>query len=257
MQQLPLFVNVDGRKVIVAGDGAAADAKRRLVKRAGGGCVDEDDVDARIAFVAVDNPGEAEALADQLRARGLLVNVVDRPELCDFTTPAIVDRSPVLIAISTGGASAGMAKALRQRIEAMLPARLGALASAMASAREAIRTRWPDPTDRRAAIDCAFEDGGVLDPLADGGAVDDWLAANEGPTEAGLITIDLLSNDPDDLTLKAARLLGRADIVWFDTEVDPAILDRARADAVRRAGAPEGDCLAGLNVYLRLAPEKG
>jgi uroporphyrin-III C-methyltransferase/precorrin-2 dehydrogenase/sirohydrochlorin ferrochelatase len=125
MQQLPLFVNVDGRKVIVAGDGAAADAKRRLVKRAGGVCVDEDDVDARIAFVAVDNPGEAEALADQLRARGLLVNVVDRPELCDFTTPAIVDRSPVLIAISTGGASAGMAKALRQRIEAMLPARLG------------------------------------------------------------------------------------------------------------------------------------
>ncbi|MFZ1367739.1 precorrin-2 dehydrogenase/sirohydrochlorin ferrochelatase family protein, partial [Sphingorhabdus sp.] len=101
MQQLPLFVNVDGRKVIVAGDGAAADAKRRLVKRAGGVCVDEDDVDARIAFVAVDNPGEAEALADQLRARGLLVNVVDRPELCDFTTPAIVDRSPVLIAIST------------------------------------------------------------------------------------------------------------------------------------------------------------
>ena len=88
-------------------------------------------------------------------------------------------------------------------------------------------------------------------------AVDDWLAADEGPTEAGLITIDLLSNDPDDLTLKAARLLGRADIVWFDTEVDPAILDRARADAVRRAGAPEGDCLAGLNVYLRLAPEKG
>ena len=114
------------------------------------------------------NPGEAEALADQLRARGLLVNVVDRPELCDFTTPAIVDRSPVLIAVSTGGASAGMAKALRQRIEAMLPAGLGALASAMASAREAIRTRWPDPTDRRAAIDRAFEDGGVLDPLADG-----------------------------------------------------------------------------------------
>ena len=195
MQQLPLFVNVDGRKVIVAGDGAAADAKRRLVKRAGGVCVDEDDVDARIAFVAVDNPGEAEALADQLRARGLLVNVVDRPELCDFTTPAIVDRSPVLIAISTGGVSAGMAKALRQRIEAMLPARLGALASAMASAREAIRTRWPDPTDRRAAIDCAFEDGGVLDPLADGGAVDVPLAEWLG--DALPVSDESGSGDPD------------------------------------------------------------
>ncbi|WP_409644658.1 bifunctional precorrin-2 dehydrogenase/sirohydrochlorin ferrochelatase, partial [Sphingorhabdus sp.] len=69
--------------------------------------------DARIAFVAIADEDEACAAADDLKARGLLVNVVDRPEICDFTTPAIVDRTPVLVAVGTGGASAGMAKAIR------------------------------------------------------------------------------------------------------------------------------------------------
>lgn len=257
MQQLPLFLNLQGRAVIVAGEGPAADAKRRLVERAGGLCVGADNPDARIAFVATEQPDQAEAVAAQLRARGLLVNVVDRPELCDFTTPAIVDRSPIVIAVSTGGASAGMAKALRQRIEAMLPQGLGALASAMSAAREAIRTRWPDPSERRAAIDRAFAEGGALDPLADDGSVSNWLAADDEQAQTGIVTIDLLSNDPDDLTLRAARYLGRADTVWFDDDVDALILDRARADAERKAGTPQGDCHNGLNVYLRLGSKKG
>src|SRR3546814_14222183 len=75
---------------------------------------------ARLAFVALADEAEARAAAEALRARGLLVNVVDRPDLCDFTTPAIVDRAPVTIAIGTGGASAGLAKAIRQRVEALL-----------------------------------------------------------------------------------------------------------------------------------------
>lgn len=257
MQQLPLFLNLEGRAVIVAGEGPAADAKRRLVERAGGLCVGADNPDARIAFVAVEQPDQAEAVAAQLRARGLLVNVVDRPELCDFTTPAIVDRSPIVIAVSTGGASAGMAKALRQRIEAILPENVGELASALSAAREAIRTRWPDPSERRAAIDRAFAEGGALDPLADDGSVSDWLASDDEKAQTRIVTIDLLSNDPDDLTLRAARYLGRADTVWFDDDVDALILDRARADAERKAGTPQDDCLAGLNVYLRLAPKKG
>ena len=132
LSALPLFHRVAGQRVVVIGEGAAAEAKRRLVERAGGVVVDEDDADARLAFIAEDAP---EAAAVRLRARGVLVNVVDRPELCDFTAPSILDRSPVLIAIGTGGASAGLAKALRLRMEALLPASLGPLAAGLAAAR--------------------------------------------------------------------------------------------------------------------------
>ncbi|ETI61708.1 siroheme synthase, partial [Sphingobium sp. C100] len=112
MQSLPVFLRLTGRPVILTGAGEAADAKRRLLERAGARIVGEDDAQARIAIVA---DGD-EATVDRLRARGVLVNATDRPALCDFTLPAIVDRDPVLIAIGTGGASAGLAKALRQRL---------------------------------------------------------------------------------------------------------------------------------------------
>ena len=179
MDQLPIFLNLKGRKVILVGEGDAADAKRRLIERAGGICVDAGDREARIAFVAIDEEAEALASANDLKSRGLIVNVVDRPEHCDFTTPAIVDRSPVLIAVGTGGASAGMAKAIRQRIETMLPDGLGGLADAVANAREAIRARWAGGADRRRALDAAFASGGALDPFVDHlpEAVGEWIGA--------------------------------------------------------------------------------
>ena len=155
MHQLPIFLNLAGRTVVLVGQGEAADAKARLIVRAGGRIVPAWEEGATIAFVALGDEVDARAAADGLRAHGLLVNVVDRPGLCDFTTPAIVDRAPVTIAIGTGGASAGLAKAIRQRVEALLPARLGALASALHVARGAMKTRWPDAADRRRAIDAA------------------------------------------------------------------------------------------------------
>ncbi|WP_374524609.1 bifunctional precorrin-2 dehydrogenase/sirohydrochlorin ferrochelatase, partial [Sphingopyxis sp.] len=145
MEQLPLFLNLRGRTVVLVGKGEAADAKARLIARAGGRIVPAWEEGATLAFVALDEG--AEAVAADLRARGLLINVVDRPDLCDFTTPAIVDRAPVTIAIGTGGASAGLAKAIRQRIEALLPARLGALAAALHAARGAMKARWPAAAD--------------------------------------------------------------------------------------------------------------
>ncbi|WP_169799698.1 precorrin-2 dehydrogenase/sirohydrochlorin ferrochelatase family protein, partial [Sphingopyxis granuli] len=154
MRQLPIFLNLSGRTVVLVGEGEAADAKARLIGRAGGRVVPAWEAGATIAFVALDKG--AEAVAADLRARGLLVNVVDRPDLCDFTTPAIVDRAPVTIAVGTGGASAGLAKAVRQRIEALLPARLGALAAALHVARGAMKARWPAAADRRRAIDAAL-----------------------------------------------------------------------------------------------------
>ncbi|WP_033074719.1 precorrin-2 dehydrogenase/sirohydrochlorin ferrochelatase family protein [Sphingopyxis sp. MWB1] len=257
MHQLPIFLNLAGRTVVLVGEGEAAEAKARLIERAGGVIVPEWREGAMLAFVALDEEGEARAAADALRARGLLVNVVDRPALCDFTTPAIVDRAPVTIAIGTGGASAGLAKAVRQRIEAMLPARLGDLARALQVAREAMKARWPGASARRRAIDAALAPGGVLDPLASEAAerVDAWLAAADAVDRAAarLEHIALASDDPDDLTLRAARLLGEADHIYHPADCPPGILARARADAVRHvAQQPPAASPEGLSLWIAL-----
>ncbi len=255
MEQLPLFLNLRGRPVVLVGEGEAADAKARLIARAGGRIVPEWEEGCTIAFVALADEGEARAAAAALRARGLLVNVVDRPDLCDFTTPAIVDRAPVTIAIGTGGASAGLAKAVRQRIEALLPARLGTLAAALLAARGAMKARWPAAADRRRAIDAALASGGALDPL-DGEAADKvgaWLASDIVMQPARLETIRLTGADPDDLTLRTARLLGEADHIFHPADVPAQILDRARADAVRHVSdTPPAILPAGLSLWLDL-----
>lgn len=244
---LPVFVQLDGRPVILIGTGAAADAKRRLLKRAGAVIVGEEG-SARLAIVADDDP---ESVAARLKARGILVNVADRPDLCDFTLPAIVERDPVAIAIGTGGASAGLAAALRQRLEAMLPASLGGLADALKGARDAIRARWPEASERRRAIGAAL--AGPLDPLAEqpAGAVDRWLA-EAGDAQAGIVRITLRSADPDDLTLREARLLAEADRVTHRAGVPVAILARARADAERIACDTPPANLPGMTVDLEM-----
>jgi uroporphyrin-III C-methyltransferase/precorrin-2 dehydrogenase/sirohydrochlorin ferrochelatase len=252
MQSLPVFLRLQGRAVILTGEGEAADAKRRLLERAGARVVDEG-ADAVIAIVS---DGD-EATVARLRARGVLINATDKPDLCDFTLPAIIDRAPVLIAIGTGGASAGLAKALRQRIEALLPARLGALATALHDARGAIRTRWPDAAARRRAIDAGLAVGGMIDPLSGraADAVPDWLAMQGEGNAHRLEIIRLFSADPDDLTLRAARWLGEADRVYHAADVPVAILDRARADAVRiPADARPDEPGEGLSLWLEMAP---
>lgn len=257
MQSLPLFHRIAGQPVVVLGQGEAAAAKRRLVRRAGGIVVDDlaegIDTGARLAFIAHDD--ETAARADALRARGagLLVNVTDRPELCDFTVPSLVDRDPVLIAVGTGGASAGLAKALRLRLERLLPQGLGALAEALQAARAAIRARWPSPGDRRRALDSALDEGGALDPLAEAptDAVERWLAGASAGL-SGRFAIALRSDDPDDLTLREARLLGQADAVIAGPGVPPAILARARADAMR---LPPGAIAPDQGIVIDLTRE--
>lgn len=250
MHSLPVFLRLAGRAVILTGAGETADAKRRLLERAGAHVVSEAE-DAAIAIVA---DGD-DATVARLRARGVLVNATDRPELCDFTLPAIVDRDPVLIAIGTGGASAGLAKALRQRIEALLPARLGALATALHDARAAIRARWPDAAARRRAIDAGLASGGLIDPLSDkaADAVPLWLGEDDAAQPTRVETIRLPSTDPDELTLRAARLLGEADRVYHAPDVPSAILDRARADASRIPAADLPDEPGeGLSLWLEM-----
>lgn len=251
MHSLPLFLRLAGRPVILVGTGEAADAKRRLLERAGAVIVGEE-AQAAIAIIADSD----EAAVARLRARGVLVNAVDRPDLCDFTLPAIVDRDPVLIAVGTGGASAGLAKMVRQRLETLLPARLGELATALAAGRGAMKIRWPDPANRRRALDAALGAGGAIDPFEADGAdkVRDWLAGATDPGATRLVRLNLHSTDPDDLTLRAARMLGEADRLYHDPVIPAAILDRARADAVRIPEPPPSEPGEGLSLWLTLAP---
>ena len=272
LQSLPLFHNIKGQRVLVLGDGEAAEPKRRLVERAGGLIEDDEqraiDEGVRIAFVAYEDAKACEVAAINLRCAGMLVNVVDRPELCDFTTPSILDRNPVLIAVGTGGASAGLAKHVRLRLERLLPQSLGALARALYAARPSLRKTFPNGADRRRALDEALREGGALDALSDASAeqVERWLDGNTRTRPPQKETFTLKSNDPEYLTLKQARLLGEADVVCADPEVSPQILARARADAVRiqcerSARCETGDCplraaelqSRGLTVTLRYA----
>lgn len=238
---LPIFVRLGGRPVMLIGDGEAADAKRRLLERAGAVIVDAGG-EAALAIVAMAEP---ESVVAALRARGILVNTVDRPDLCDFTVPAIVDRDPVLVAVGTGGVSAGLAAALRQKFEALLPASLGATARALHAARPAIRERWPDGVARRQAIGAALAtlEGDAVARVLGGGA--------EG---SELLHFTLLSPDPDELTLRQARALAGAERIYHRRDVPPAILDRARADAPRiSCDAPPQAPQPGLTIYLEMA----
>ncbi|MEL7188382.1 MAG: siroheme synthase [Pseudomonadota bacterium] len=246
---LPLFHKIAGQSVLVLGDGPAAEPKRRLVERAGGVVVDDQmraiDEGVRIAFVAFEDAKACEVAAINLRCAGMIVNVVDRPELCDFTTPSILDRDPLLIAVGTGGASAGLAKHVRLRLERVLPQSLGKLALALKRLRPDLRELFPDGGDRRRAIDEALREGGGLDALAPSSAerAEEWAEASrakdnqagEGAAAAGTADFTLTSEDPEDLTLRQSRLLGEADIVCTHGEVSPEILARARADAIRVA----------------------
>ena len=250
MHSLPLFHRISGSPVIVAGEGEMGEAKARLVERARGLVVGPDNTEARLAFVALQEP---DTLAAQLKARGLLVNVADRPDLCDFTLPSVLERGPVLVAVSTGGASAGLAKALRLRLEALLPASLGLLAEGLGRARGAMRARWSDAGERRRALDAATAEGGPLDPLAEHGEQDitDWLA-DSAAGEGGTAEFTLASDDADDLTLRQARWLGSADRVFYAPGVPAAILTRARADAVQRElGSTRPAPADGLTVIIR------
>ena len=165
----------------------------------------------------------------------MLVNVTDRPDLCDFTVPSMLDRDPVLVAVGTAGASAGLAKQLRLRLEALLPADLGSSPRrSTPRARPCARAGPPPPTAaarstprwRRAARSIRW-------PKAAPGAWRPGWPTPRAAAASGPVELAIASDDPDDLTLRQARLLGTADCILFEPGIAPAILDRARADAVR------------------------
>ncbi len=246
MKHLPAFFDLAGRSVLVVGATDSAAQRARLARDAGADVVEAEDIDSSdlaarrpvIAFVATGDAARDGVVASALRAAGVPVNVVDRPALSDFIMPAIVDRGDVVVAVSTGGASPTLARHIRQIVERALPSRIGALAAFGARFRDTVKRAVERPDARRRLWERVIAGPIGQDVLAgrDGVAAAAMLRAINAPTAAPEGSIALVGagpGDPELLTLRAARLLGEADVLLYDDLVDPAILDVARRDALR------------------------
>lgn len=246
MKHLPLFFDLTGRKVAVVGEGPKADLRAELARSAGADVrrleahsVTAQDLRGAVAvFVATGDETTDAAVHQKAKAAGVPVNVADRPVLCDFIMPAIVDRDSVVVAISTGGASPTLATVLRGRIEAALPERLGVLARLATTFRAQVNALIADPARRRAFFRRLVEGPAARLALAgdEAGArrvaLGDLDAARRQLVPSGIAHIvGAGPGDPDLLTLKAAQLLQEADAVLHDDLVPPAVLARARRDA--------------------------
>ena len=262
----PIMLDLAGHRALVVGGGEAAAAKCRLLAASGARILVVDPApdhevaelaqsgaialarrgvragdfdDVRLCYVALDDAVAAAAVVAQARARGVLVNAVDRPALCDFATPAIVRRGPITIAIATGAAAPALARNLRARIEAAVPAGFGALAAFCGAWRERVAAAVTDKLARRRFWDDVL-DGEPADAMLRGdeaaasGAMQAALSAGRPFNRLGKAT--LVGAGPGDvglLTLAAVGALQRADVILYDKLVGPGVLELARRDAAR------------------------
>lgn len=247
MDAFPAFYPLSGRVIAIAGTGEAAEAKVRLfesspatLRRLEGepALNPASYAGALLAFVASDDAGFATAAAAAARAAHVPVNVVDRPALCDFTTPAVIDRGEVVAAIGTGGASPMLATLLRHDIEARVPEGAGRVAALFRTLQDEVRRALPDAHRRRAFLRAALT--GPAAQAAQAGdmarATDLLRAALAGDSPGqGLVQYVDARGPADLLTLKAARALASADILICDKGVHAEVLALTRRDAERLA----------------------
>jgi uroporphyrin-III C-methyltransferase/precorrin-2 dehydrogenase/sirohydrochlorin ferrochelatase len=192
-----------------------------------------------LAIAATDDRTVNAEVSRLAQSQLLPVNVVDDPELCSFILPAIVDRSPVVIAVSTGGASPVLARLLRARLESLVPTTYGQLAQLARRFRERVRNALPQPA-RRPFWERVFQ-GPVAELVFSGRiaeaerALESELETTTGrgaePGEVYLVGAG--PGNPDLLTFAAMRLMQQADVVLYDNLVSPAILELTRRDAER------------------------
>lgn len=273
MRHLPLFFAMTGRKVVVVGQGPAADRRAELAGSAGADVRRVETANladfrgAAAVLVATRDLARDTEAQRVAKTAGVPVNVADRPELSDFIVPAIVDRDDVVVAISTGGASPTLATMLRGRIEVALPERIGALARLAQTFRAQANALIVQPAARRAFWRRLVE--GPVARLALAGksagarrqAMKELDNARRGVASVGIAHIvGAGPGDPDLLTLRAAQLLQEADAILHDELVPPAILGRARRDAEfvcvgkrkDRPGWPQAEIEAELVRRVRL-----
>jgi len=264
MKTFPIFLSLRGRPALVVGDGHMAAAKVRLLRDAGARVTritnrddprvepHQDDASrvldrpfhtADVTAYALIYSATGDALEDArvaaaARAANVPVNAVDRPALSTFITPAIVDRDPITIAISSGGTAPVLARQLRLKLETDLPHRLGRLAAFAGSFRAAVKNAIADFGARRALWDDIFSG-----PIGEAVLRGDETSARERmislinrsvtPPRGIVHVVGAGPGDPELLTLKALQALQRADVVFYDRLVSNEVLDFARRDAER------------------------
>jgi uroporphyrin-III C-methyltransferase/precorrin-2 dehydrogenase/sirohydrochlorin ferrochelatase len=193
---------------------------------------------AKLVFIALEDRALARRLARKARAAGALVNVVDDLALCDFFTPAIVDRGSVTVAISTGGSGPVLARDLRSAIEGVVAPGIGLLAQTASKLRHAVKHRIPTVDERRRFWETALRgDAARHADAGDGDAARRAIeAALNGSARSTAGVVHLVGagpGDPELLTVKASRLIRDAEVIVHDRLVSPEIIDRARRDAIR------------------------
>jgi len=265
MDYFPLFLKVANRPCLVVGGGKVAARKIQLLQRAGA-CItvvsphscdevlayaaagsvhylhrnfqDEDLQDMVLVIAATGNEEVNRHVAELADAQQIPVNVVDSPKLCSFIVPSMVDRSPVQIAVSTGGASPVLARLLRSRLESFIPAAYGRLAKLVDDYRQSVKSRFDKPDQRRYFWENVLQ-GRVAELLFAGQeeearsalqrAIDDTDANFDSGGEVYLVGAG--PGDPDLITFRALRLMQQADVVVYDRLVSQPILDMVRRDA--------------------------
>ncbi len=257
MQSYPMFLQLQGRRVVVLGADEAADRRAETFAQLGAKVqrvASAGDVNIAGAALAVAS-GAPEAdlveFSQAAQAAGVPVNVVDRPELCSFITPAIVDRDPLMIAISSGGAAPVLARLLRARIETLIAPAWGRLAQLAEKFKAETRRRLPEVVRRRRMLESVF--AGEVAALVFAGdeaaaetryrqALD---AAETGTAASSMGIVHLVGAGPgaaDLISLRGLRLLGEADVIVHDRLGTAEVLNLARRDAERiDVGKSQGD----------------
>ncbi len=264
MKFLPIFMNVEGQSCLVVGGGQVASRKVFMLQRANARVTvispelcselqshadageieylarefQPNDVNHRVVIIAATDKRDVNRqVSESASEKGIPVNVVDDPELCRFITPSIIDRSPVQIAISTGGASPVLARLLRARLETYIPTAYGRLAMLVESFRDRVKQRFSSSNEIRRFWEVILA-GPVADKLVAGKdseareLLEQAVEGGEAPDMQGeVFLVGAGPGDPELLTFKALRLMQQADVVVYDRLVSPGIMDLVRRDA--------------------------
>ena len=263
MDFLPLFHKLQGRVVLVVGGGEVALRKARLLSDAGGqlrvvapevrdeltalagegrvhlrGYESADLQGVALVVAATDDEPLNARISAEAQALGIPVNVVDAPALCSVIFPAIVDRSPLIVAVTSGGDAPVLARLIRAKIETWIPSTYGQLASLAKKFRERVKQLFPDVQQRRVFWEDVFQ-GQIAESvfagkLGEGERLLEAKIAGAAPRALGEVyLVGAGPGDPDLLTFRALRLMQQADVVLYDRLVAPPIIELCRRDAER------------------------
>ncbi len=267
MEFLPIFLKVRDQPCLVVGGGDVASRKASLLLRAGasvrivsprlGGALlalhgegevlwHEGGYEAahldgmQLVIAATDDPAVNTRVADDARERGIPVNVVDQTDACTFVVPSIIDRSPIVAAVSSGGASPVLARLIRARLETLIPATFGRMAALAEEYRDRVKARFSHPPHRRVFWEQVLQ-GSIAEMFFAGQEREARTAlerkleeSRDEPERVGEVyLVGGGPGDPDLLTFRALRLMQQADVVVYDRLVAKAVLDLTRRDADR------------------------